>query len=60
MSSGLEFTGNAAALLKQPGNIELESNLEEGATYRLTVDFSECTISGNAIEGKEKVSFEKL
>ena len=38
----------------------LASNLEEGATYRLTVDFTGVTVTGNAIEGKETVIFDKL
>ena len=61
-SKGVEISGNAAANLTQgdDGNFGLASNLEEGATYRLTVDFTGCTLSGNSIEGKEKVTFEKL
>ena len=62
-SKGVTISGNAAELLKQgsDANFGLASNLEEGATYRLTVDFSECTISGNSITaGKETVQFDKL
>ena len=43
------------------GNLNLVGTLEEGATYRMTVDFTDCTIDGNAITaGKEKITFEKL
>ncbi|MBO6170513.1 MAG: DUF5121 domain-containing protein [Bacteroidales bacterium] len=61
-SKELTILGNAAGNLSQggDGNIGLSSNLEEGATYRITVDFSGVTISGNSIEGKETVSFDKL
>lgn len=61
-SKGLSILGNAAGNLSQgdDGNFGLASNLEEGATYRITVDFSAVTVSGNAIEGKETVTFEKL
>jgi len=54
-SKGLEFGGNAGDKLKQTGegNIELASSLEEGAVYRLTVDFSK---GGE----KEVVTFDKL
>lgn len=54
-SKGLEFGGNTGDKLKQTGdgNIELDSSLEEGAVYRLTVDFS----GGGE---KEMVTFEKL
>ena len=39
----------------------LVGTLEEGATYRMTVDFTGCTIDGNSITaGKEKITFEKL
>lgn len=62
-SKEVEISGNAAECLSQggDGNIGLASNLEDGATYRLTVDFTGCTISGASItDGKEKVIFEKL
>ena len=61
-SKGLSILGNAAGNLTQggDGNFGLASNLEEGATYRLTVDFSGVTISGSSIEGMETVTFEKL
>ena len=62
-SKGVTISGNAAELLKQgsDGNIGLASNLEEGATYRLTVDFTGCSISGNELtSGKETVQFDKL
>ena len=62
-SKEVEIGGNAAALLSQggDGNMGLASNLEEGATYRLTVDFSACTLDGASITaGKEKVTFDKL
>ena len=62
-SKGLEISGNAAASLSQgdDGNLNLVPSLEEGATYRLTVDFTGCTIDGNAVTaGKEKIVFEKL
>jgi hypothetical protein len=60
MSGSVEISGNAADLLKQPGNLELNANLEEGATYRMTVDLSGCTISGASAEGTQKVIFDKL
>ena len=61
-TKGVSISGNAAANLTQggDGNFGLASNLEEGATYRLTVDFTGVTISGSSIEGTESVSFEKL
>ena len=62
-SKGLEISGNAAASLSQgdDGNLNLVGTLEEDATYRLTVDFTGCTIDGNAVTaGKEKIVFEKL
>ena len=62
-SKEVEISGNAAEHLTQggDGNLGLASNLEDGATYRLTVDFTGCTIDGNSIaSGKEKVIFEKL
>ncbi len=41
-SKGLEFKGNAAGCLTQvdAGDIGLSSNLEKGATYRITIDYS--------------------
>ena len=62
-SKEVEIAGNAADCLTQggDGNLGLAKNLEEGATYRLTVDFSDCTLDGASIaSGKEKVTFEKL
>ena len=62
-SKGVEISGNAAGLVTQggDGNLGLASNLEEGATYRLTVDFSGCIFSGASLaSGTEKVTFEKL
>ena len=62
-SKEVEIGGNAAALLSQggDGNMGLAAHLEEGETYRLTIDFTGCTIDGNAItSGKEKVTFDKL
>lgn len=60
MSGSVEISGNAADCIKQPGNLELNANLEEGATYRMTVDLSGCTISGASAEGTQKVIFDKL
>jgi hypothetical protein len=62
-TKGLTIDGNAAELLSQGdnGNLNFAGSLEEGATYRLTVDFTGCTIDGNAITaGQEKITFEKL
>ncbi|MBP5689512.1 MAG: DUF5125 domain-containing protein [Bacteroidales bacterium] len=62
-TQGCEISGNAAALVTQgsDGNLGLASNLENGATYRLTIDFTGCTLSGASIAtGAEKVIFEKL
>ena len=62
-SKEVEIGGNAAELLSQggDGNMGLASHLEEGATYRLTIDFTGCTLDGASIaSGKEKVTFEKL
>ncbi len=61
-SKGVTIIGNAAGNLSQgsDGNFGLASDLEDGATYRLTVDFSGVTVTGNNIEGKETVAFEKL
>lgn len=61
-SKGVTISGNAAGNIKQgdDGNFGLASNLEEGATYRLTVDFTGVTISGSSITGTESVKFEKL
>jgi hypothetical protein len=62
-SKEVEIAGNAADCLTQggDGNLGLAKNLEDGATYRLTVDFSACTLDGASIaSGKEKVTFEKL
>ena len=61
-SKGVTISGNAADNLKQgdDGNFGLNSNLEEGATYRLTVDFTGVTVSGSSVEGTEAVKFEKL
>ena len=62
-SKGITIGGPAASLLKQTsgGNLELNANLEKGATYRLTVDLTGAVISGNGLSsGAETVSFEKL
>lgn len=62
-SKGITIGGPAASLLKQTsgGNLELNANLEKGATYRLTVDFTDAVISGASLSsGAETVSFEKL
>lgn len=46
--NSLALTGNAANLISMPGNFELASGvtLEEGATYRITIDLSAGTGSG--------------
>ena len=62
-SKEITIDGNAAEHMSQgsDGNLNLVGTLEEGATYRMTVDFTGCTIDGNSITaGKEKVTFEKL
>ena len=62
-SKEIAIDGNAAEHLSQgsDGNLNLVGTLEEGATYRMTVDFTGCTIDGNSITaGKEKITFEKL
>ena len=62
-SKEIAIDGNAAEHMSQgsDGNLNLVGTLEEGATYRMTVDFTGCTIDGNAITaGKEKITFEKL
>lgn len=61
-SKGVTISGNAAANLTQgdDGNLGLAANLEEGATYRLTIDFTGVTVSGSSVEGIEAVKFEKL
>ncbi len=62
-TKGITIDGNAAEHVSQgdDGNLNLVGTLEEGATYRMTVDFTGCTIDGNAIAaGKEKITFEKL
>jgi len=61
-TKGVTISGNAASHLTQgdDGNLGLASNLEEGAVYRLTVDFSGTSVSGNTVEGAETVIFEKL
>lgn len=61
-SKGVTISGNAAANLTQggDGNLGLASDLEEGATYRLTIDFTGVTVSGSSVEGIEAVKFEKL
>jgi hypothetical protein len=42
------------------GNVNINTPLEEGATYRLTVDFTGCTLSGSSVTGKPVVDFKKL
>ena len=43
------------------GNMNINTPLEEGATYRLTVDFTGCTLSGSSVTaGKPVVDFKKL
>ena len=62
-SKGVTISGSAADKLTQgsDGNFGLASNLEDGATYRLTVDFSGCTLDGASISsGVETVQFDKL
>jgi hypothetical protein len=62
-SKEIAIDGNAAEHLSQgsDGNLNLVGTLEEGATYRMTVDFTGCTIDGNSITaGKEMITFEKL
>ena len=62
-TKGLTIDGNAAEHLSQgdDGNLNLVGTLEEGATYRLTVDFTGCTIDGASVSGgPEKITFEKL
>ena len=62
-TKGITIDGNAADHLSQGdnGNLNLVGELEEGATYRMTVDFTGCTIDGNSITaGKEMITFEKL
>ncbi|MBO8466872.1 MAG: DUF5125 domain-containing protein [Bacteroidetes bacterium] len=57
----IEISGNAGDLIKlSESNIELASNLEEGAAYRLTIDLSEGTFDGTTYTGPEKVIFDKL
>ena len=62
-SKGITITGNAADKLTQggDGNLGLASNLEQGTTYRLTIDFTSAVISGASLSsGAETVSFDKL
>ena len=62
-TKGITIDGNAAEHLSQgdDGNLNLVGTLEEGVTYRLTVDFSACTIDGASITaGQEKITFDKL
>ena len=62
-SKGVTISGSAADKLTQgsDGNFGLASNLEDGATYRLTVDFSGCTLDGaSSASGQETVQFDKL
>ncbi|MBR6346651.1 MAG: DUF5121 domain-containing protein [Bacteroidales bacterium] len=65
-SKGVTILGNAASKIdaaKQAdsGNLGLASDLEAGAVYRLTIDFSSCTIDGASITaGQEVLTFEKL
>ena len=56
----VEFSGNAAELLTMSGSNIEASFLEEGATYRLTIDLSDGTLDGETFTGTEKVIFEKL
>jgi len=53
-SKEVEIAGNAADCLTQggDGNLGLAKNLEDGATYRLTVDFSALLAEGEAIVPK--------
>lgn len=65
-----EFTPSAKEYLKQTynesdkkwNNIELADGveLEKGAVYRLTIDLSGGTVSGNSYTGTEKVDFVKI
>lgn len=61
-TKGVTVSGNAAASISQAegGDLGLASNLEKGATYRLTVDFSDCTLDGDSWTGAETIIFEKL
>ena len=66
-SLGIAIEGNACHLLEQDevggihNLVETGACLEEGATYRLTIDFTNASISGNSItNGVENVRFEKL
>ena len=62
-SKEVTIGGNAASLLKQTsgGNLELNSSLEEGATYRMKIDFTDAVISGASLSsGKETITFDKL
>ena len=56
----VEFSGNAAELLTMSGSNIEASSLEEGATYRLTIDLSDGTLDGETFTGTEKVIFDKL
>ena len=56
----MEFSGNAAEVLTMSGSNIEASSLEEGATYRLTIDLSDGTLDGETFTGTEKVIFEKL
>ena len=58
----MSLTEDAAHWVKATsgGNLNINTALEEGATYRLTVDFTECTVSGATVTGTTKVDFKKL
>ena len=58
----MTLTEDAAHWLKATsgGNVNINTPLEEGATYRLTVDFTGCTLSGSSVTGSPVVDFKKL
>ena len=66
-SAGVTISGNAASLFEQESDnkfhnlVEQNASLDLGATYRLIIDFTNTTISGNAItSGIETVRIDKL
>ena len=58
----MTISGNAANFLKMTdgSNINLSGSLEQGKTYRLTIDLSEGSYDGGKFTGTEKITFEKL
>lgn len=66
-SAGVTISGNAASLFEQESDkkfhnlVEQNASLDLGSTYRLIIDFTNTTISGNAItSGIETVRIDKL